>query len=293
MKGPVRFPYSPIVDREPMTLPDQARVAVWVIVNVELWDIGAPLPRTVLPPPGGGSYVPDVTNYGWYDYGLRVGFWRLREVLDRHEVRATLSLNGMVCTTYPRLVAAARDSRWEFLAHGFVQRPLHQEENEREAIRHTVQAIAHATGRRPRGWLSPGLVETEKTLDLLAEEGLEYVADWCNDDQPYEIPTKTRPLISVPYSLEINDIPMFVIQHHPAEELFRRSRDQFDTYYAEGQQSARIMAIAVHPYLTGVPHRVKYLDMLLDYLRQRPGVLFWTGSEIVDWYRSVFHPVGT
>jgi peptidoglycan/xylan/chitin deacetylase (PgdA/CDA1 family) len=287
MREAVRFAYSPIIDRRPIRLPGGARVAVWVVVNVELWDIARPLPRTLLPAPGGGSYVPDVTNYGWYDYGLRVGFWRLREVLNRYDVPATLSLNGAVCTTHPRLVEAALESRWEFLAHGYLQRPLHQEEREREVIHRTAEAIAQATGRRPRGWLSPGLGETWETLDHLAAEGFEYVADWANDDQPYEIPTATAPLVAVPYSLEINDIPMFLIQHHPAEELLRRSRDQFDTYYREGERGARIMAIAVHPYITGVPHRIGYLERVLAYLRQHQGVLFWTGSQIVDWYREI------
>jgi peptidoglycan/xylan/chitin deacetylase (PgdA/CDA1 family) len=286
MSGSVPFAYAAIVDRPPLSLPDRARVAVWVVVNVELWDLGHPLPRTLLPAPGGGSYVPDIANYGWYDYGLRVGFWRLREVLDRHGVRATLSVNGAVCKAYPRLVEAALQSRWEFLAHGLIQRPLHQEERERQVIHQTAEIIQEVTGTRPRGWLSPGLAETWDTLGYLADEGFDYVADWCNDDQPYEIPTKPRPLVSVPYSLEINDIPMFLVQHHAAEELLRRSCDQFDTYYHEGERSARIMAIAVHPYITGVPHRIVYLDRALTYLRRHQGVLFWTGSQIVDWFNA-------
>jgi len=281
-----KFAYVPIVDRKPMTLPGNARVAVWTIVNVEQWDPSHPLPRTVLPPPGGGTIIPDVTNYGWYDYGMRVGFWRLREVLDRNEVRATLSLNGSICEAYPRLVEAAQASRWEFLGHGFVQRPLSLEEDQRATIRKTMDVIRRTIGTRPRGWLSPGLVETWETLDLLAAEGIEYVADWANDDQPYQINVKTGSLVSVPYSLEVNDIPMFLVQHHKAEELFHRAKDQFDTLYEEGKTNARVMAIAVHPYITGVPHRIKFFNMIYKYLRQHQGVLFWTGAEILDWYKA-------
>jgi allantoinase len=281
-----RYEYSPIADRAPLALPGGARVAVWTIVNVEEWDIAGPLPRTVLPLPGGGATVPDVTNYGWYEYGLRVGFWRLKEVLDRHGVRAAMAVNGSVCTSYPRLLEAALASRWEIVGHGFVQRPLPLERDERAAIRRTVAAIRDATGAAPRGWLSPGLAETWNTLDLLALEGIEYVADWANDDQPYEMRAAAGSLVSVPYSLELNDIPMFLAQHHPAEELLRRARDQFDVLYEEGERSARIMPIAVHPYITGVPHRIKYLDQVYAYLKNRPGVLFWTGAEIVDWFRS-------
>jgi len=283
------FPYSPIVDRKPLALPLGARLAVWVVVNVEEWDLSRPLPRTLLPPPGGGTVTPDITNYGWYDYGMRVGFWRIKEVLDRYGVPATLSLNGSICRSYPRIIEAALESKWEFLAHGYIQRPLHLEEDERQVIRMTVEAIREATGHAPRGWLSPGLAETWETLNLLAEAGLEYVADWTNDDQPYEIRTKHGTLISVPYSLEINDIPMFLAQCHPAEELLRRIKDQFVTLYEEGKSSGRIMAIAVHPYITGVPHRIGYFRQALEYLRQHEGVLFWTGSEIVDWFKGSSH----
>ncbi len=280
-----RYAYSPIVDRKPVALPGGARVAVWTIVNVEEWDITGPLPRTVLSPPGGGAIIPDVQNYSWHDYGMRVGFWRLKDVLDRHGVRAAMTLNGSACTSYPRIIQAARESRWEILGHGFIQRPLPLERDERAVIRRTVEAIRTATGAAPRGWLSPGLAETWRTLDLLAEEGIEYVADWANDDQPYEMRVTRGSLVAVPYSMEINDIPIFLAQHHPAEELFRRTRDQFDTLYEEGKTNARILPIAVHPYITGVPHRIKYFDMVYDYLRRKEGVLFWTGAEIVDWFK--------
>jgi allantoinase len=282
-----RYQYSAVVDRAPLRLPGGARLAVWTIVNVEEWDIGGPLPRTVLPLPGGGAAVPDVTNYGWYDYGLRVGFWRLKEVLDRHGVRAAMAVNGSVCTSYPRLIEAARDSRWELLGHGFIQRPLTQEADERAVIRKTAAALREAAGAAPRGWLSPGLAETWETLDLLAAEGFEYVADWANDDQPYEMRVASGRLVSVPYSLELNDIPMFLAQHHPAEELLRRTKDQFDVLYEEGGRNARIMPIAVHPYITGVPHRIRYFDEIYRYLKSKPGVLFWTGAEILDWYTGV------
>ncbi len=245
-----------------------------------------------MPPPGGGTVVPDVTNYGWYDYGLRVGFWRLKSILDRHRIQATLSVNGVICQSHPQVVEAAHAAGWEMLGHGFVQRPLHVEKDQRAVIRQTIDAIREATGKPPRGWLGPGLVETWETPDLLAEEGIEYVADWANDDQPYEMRVRTGSLVAVPYTLEINDIPIFLVQHQPGEELFRRARDQFDTLYEEGKASARIMAISVHPYITGVPHRIKYFEMIYAYLKQQRGVLFWTGAEILDWFRANGSPVG-
>jgi allantoinase len=278
--------YSAIIDRPALRLPQSARVAVWIIVNVEEWDIQGPMPRTVLPPPSGAQVIPDVPNFAWSEYGMRVGFWRLKSVLDRHKIKVTLAINGSVCLTYPRIAEASLEAGWEFMAHGFIQKPMHQVEDQREAIRKSVEVIRKFTGKTPSGWLGPGLTETPETLDLLAESGLQYVADWVNDDQPYEIKTAHGPLFSIPYSVELNDIPMMVLQHHDAEEFFRRAKDQFETLYAEGVKSARVMAIAVHPYITGVPHRIKYFDKVLAFLKKQRGVLFWTGEQILQWYRA-------
>ncbi len=280
-----RYDYSAIVDRKPLKLPKGARVAVWTIVNVEEWDITQPMARTVLPPPGGGgSRIPDVPNFSWFEYGLRVGFWRLKEVLDRHKVKATVSLNGSVCTSYPRIIDAMVRADWEIMGHSYTQRPMHQEEDQPGMIRRTVAAIKEATGKPPRGWMGPGLTETWETPDLLAAEGIEYVCDWVNDDQPYPMRVKSGRLVSMPYTVEINDIPIFLLQHHPAEELFRRAKDHFDTLYAEGTKTARIMAIAVHPYVSGASHRIKYFDMIFRYMKRRRGVVFWKGEEILDWF---------
>jgi allantoinase len=281
-----RFDYSAIVDRPRLRLPRSARVAVWTIVNVEEWDIQGPMPRTVLPPPGGGSVVPDVPNWAWHDYGMRVGFWRLKAALDRARIPATLAINASVCLSYPRVAEAARDASWEFMGHSFVQKPLHAVPDQREVIRKSVETLRKFTGRAPRGWLGPGLTETWETLDVLAEEGIEYVSDWVNDDQPYEIKTTGRPLVMVPYTLEINDIPMMLIQHHESRVLFERARDQFDRLYEEGGRTARVMAIAVHPYISGVPHRIRYFEQIYAYMKKRRGVWFCKGEEILDWYRS-------
>ncbi len=282
-----RFEYSAVVDRKPIKLPKGARVAVWTIVNVEEWDIEGPMPRAVLSAPGGVSVVPDVPNWAWHEYGMRVGFWRLKAALDRYKVKATMAVNASVCLSYPRIAKAAMDAGWEFMGHGYIQKALHLVEDQREVIRKSVETIRKFTGKAPRGWLGPGLTETWETLDILAEEGIEYVSDWINDDQPYEIKTTARPLVMVPYTVEINDIPMMLIQHHEAHELFDRARDQFNRLYEEGRQSARIMAVAVHPYISGVPHRIKYFEKIYDYMKKRPGVLFWKGEDILDWYRGL------
>lgn len=282
-----RAEYLPIIDREPLRLPGGARVAVWIIINVEVWDFNAPMARTIIPYPQGTVVIPDVANYSWFDYGVRVGFWRLKKVLDKHGIRATLSVNATVCESYPRIVEESLKSDWEFLAHSFTQRVMSMEEDERSAIRKTIDLIEKTTGQAPRGWMGPGLSETFDTPDILAEEGIEYVADWVNDDQPYPMKVKSGTLIAIPYTLEINDITIYVIQQHRSPELFERARDQFDTLYREGAENARVMAIAVHPYVTGAPHRIKYFDRIFQYMKRYEGVLFMTGSEIIDWYKDV------
>ena len=172
-----RVPYSAIVDRPPLRLPGGARVAVWTIVNVEEWSIERAMPRTVLPPPYGQPLLPDLPNWAWHEYGMRVGFWRFVEVLKKFGLKATLALNGSVIERYPPVVKAARDAGWEFMGHGLVQRPMHHLEDQKAAIRETIERIKAYTGKPPRGWESPGLTETFETIDLLAAEGIEYVAD--------------------------------------------------------------------------------------------------------------------
>lgn len=177
-----RAEFSPIIDRKPLQLPGRARVAVWVAINVELWDLNAPTPRQMSA--GGKDLIPDVANYSWYEYGMRVGLWRSKGILDKHGVQATVSLNGAVCKSHPRVVDEMMKSGWE-MGHGYVQKKLPSESDERSVIKKTIDAIKQKTGSPPRGWLGPGLAETFDTPDILAEEGIEYVADWVNDDLPY------------------------------------------------------------------------------------------------------------
>ena len=158
-----RADFSPIFDRKPLKLPGGARVAVWPVINVEEWDINEPMARTVLPTPQGVSVIPDIPNFGWFDYGLRVGFWRMKQVLDSHGIRATVSLNASVCFSYPQIVTESVKSGWEMLAHSYIQRVINKEPDEREAIRRTISTIEEFTGKAPRGWMGPGLAETFDT----------------------------------------------------------------------------------------------------------------------------------
>ena len=222
-----RIPYQAIVDRPRLQLPDGKRLAVWVILNVEEWQITRAMPRTVLPPPMGQPLLPDVPNWSWHEYGMRSGFWRQFAALTRRSIPTTLAINGHVCRSYPRVAEAARDAGFEFMGHGFLQGPMHKVDNQDEAIRRTVETIESFTGAAPRSWESPGLTETEETLDLLRKNGIEYVADWVIDDLPQNVDTPFGPITTIPYTVEVNDITVHALQHLPVDQFMRLGIDQF------------------------------------------------------------------
>jgi allantoinase len=291
MQAPIdRLGYSAIVDRPALRLPNGAKVVVWPIVNVEVWDIERPMPRQILPAPSGPSPLPDVPNWAWHEYGMRVGFWRLLAEFERRGITPTLSINAKVCDAYPRLATAARDAGWEFMGHGYVQRPMHSVDDERAEILKAVQVLTNFCGHAPRGWLGPGLTETLETPDLLAEAGIEYVGDWVVDDEPCRISAGSGSLVAMPYPLELNDITMMLVQHHTSDVFARRVTDHFERLLQEGAERAKVMAIAVHPYISGVPHRIKYLEQVLDRLGGERNVMFWTGGQILDWYHGQSGP---
>ena len=281
-----RVPYSAIVDRPPLALPDGARMVVWTIVNVEEWRNERPMPRTVLSPPMGQPLLPDLPNWSWHEYGMWAGFWRLFDALHSRGIVPTMAVNGIVCESYPRVARAALDAGWEFMGHGYVQGPMHKLEDQAQAIRQTIESIKAFTGKAPRGWESPGLTETDQTLDHLSAAGIDYVADWVVDDQPAWIQAKPRPVLSVPYTVEINDIPMMLLQNHRSDELYHRGALQMERLWQEGGQNPRVMAISVHPYITGVPHRIAAFERLLDAVLSKPRVGVMTGEAIADWYSA-------
>ena len=213
-----RLSYSAIIDRPPLALPGGARLAVWVIVNVEEWDIRQTMPRTVLTPPAGGSPMPDIPNWAWHEYGNRVGFWRMLEVFDELRIPAVLAINGSAIAAYEPIARAAADRDWEFIGHGFTQKQ-HAESRERgRGHRQDQRGDREVRRQAPRGWLGPGLTETWETPDLLVEAGYEYVCDWVLDDQPVMLKTRAGDIVNVPYTQECNDVAMMLIQHHKASE---------------------------------------------------------------------------
>ena len=281
-----RVDYSAIVDRPPLKLPDGARVVFWSIVNLEVWDIGKPMARQVLPAPTGAPMLPDVPNWSWHEYGMRVGVWRFFDLYRRLGVKPTLSINARVCEDYVRVAEEAKREGWEFMGHSYEQGPIHKEPDQAAMIARSMGILEKFTGKRPVGWLGPGLTQTLETPELLAAAGVKYIGDWVYDDEPTVIRTGKGPLVTLPYSVELNDIPMMLVQHHEAAYWTRKCLDSFERYYEEGAQRAKIMAIAIHPYISGQPFRIKYLEEVYRKINRHKGVLHWNGEQILDWYRK-------
>jgi allantoinase len=283
-----RYEDSIISERKPFLWPGGKTLAVWIAPNVEVWDYDSPEGQGVSP--NLKRIVPDVVNYAWREYGLRVGLWRIAEVLDAAGIKATVALNSLVCEHYPKAIDAMKARGWEFMGHGTTNsRSLAGLglEEEQETIRAILATIAQATGTRPRGWLGSGLAETYDTLDILAAEGLAYCGDWNNDDQPYPLRVKSGTLFSIPYCMEINDIPLYMRKGYTGEQYYRSVIDQFETLYAESERAPRVMGVPLHPMISGQPLRIKYLARAIAEMQQHERVWFATGAEIIDAYRKV------
>jgi allantoinase len=277
------YDYSPITEREPIRWPEGARVAFYVGLNVEHFLIDRP--STSLNQ-ATSALVPDPLNYGWRDYGPRVGIWRLVRIFDRHSIRPSVLLNSDVTTRYPQIIKAGLERDWAWLAHGRNNSTLHTgmpAEEERAYLTEVIESIGQATGQRPRGWLGPGLTETFQTPQLLAELGLSYVLDWTSDDQPYRL--NVPGMLSVPYSVELNDLGIFTMQGLTGPQFVQTVTDQLDQLYADAADgSGRVMALGLHPFVIGQPFRARYLDQALAYVTGHPGVWLATSDEIADHY---------
>ncbi|NUP50116.1 MAG: polysaccharide deacetylase family protein [Catenulispora sp.] len=274
------FDYSPITERAPIRWPEGARVAFYVGLNVEHFTVDRPATSIN---EATAALVPDPLNYGWRDYGPRVAIWRLADILDRHGIRPSVLLNSDVCEQYPQIIEAGTARGWAWLAHGKNNSTLQADvDDERAYLTEVVEVIEKSTGRRPHGWLGPALTETFQTPSLLAELGLTYVLDWTNDDQPYHL--NVPGMLSVPYSLELNDLGIFTMHGATGPDFVQMLTDQFDQLYAESADSGRVMALALHPFVMGQAFRAKYLDQALAYITGHEGVWLTTSDEIAEHY---------
>jgi allantoinase len=284
MQPSERLPFSAIEGRPPLKLPDGLRLIIWPVFSLEHWDISRPMARTVITPPQGQPMLPDHPNWSWHEYGMRVGFWRLKRMFDALKIIPTVAINGRTCETYPKVIRAVADAGWEINAHSYEQIPMHKLDDERSAIMKTMEVITKFWGRPPRGWFGPGLTQTYDTVDYLSEAGIEYIGDWSLDDEPVTLKTKHKPMVALPYNFEQHDIVMMMLQGHTSDQMYRRSMDAFEWLYKESAERAKIMSISVHPYISGVAHRIAYVERAFNEILSRPGVACWNGAKILDWY---------
>jgi allantoinase len=281
-----RLAFSPIESRLPLKLPDGLRLVLWPLMSLEQWDISRPMARTVITPPQGQPMLPDHPNWSWHEYGMRVGFWRLKRMFTELKITPTVTLNAKACESYPQVIRAVADAGWELNAHGYEQIPMHKVEDQLASIRKAIDIIGKFWGRPPRGWFGPGLTQTYDTLDYLSQAGVEYIGDWVLDDEPVTLKTKHKPVVALPYNFELHDIVMMALQHHRSAEMYLRTMDFFECLYEESAERPKIMSIAHHPYLSGSPHRIRYIERMWAELLARPGVVSWDGAQILDWYLS-------
>lgn len=279
--------FSSIAHRAAWKLPDQARVAVMVVMNVEHFTFGKL--GTAIQPHLTSS--PEIANYGWRDYGNRVGIWRLFDLFDELQIPVTAAVNGDICTYYPEIIKGMQQRHWEFMGHGINNSTGHSGmavEQERELIQKILDLLTQATGTKPTGWLTPGFSITESTMDLLHDAGIVYTADWANDDQPFWYPvgggrTTQGKMLAIPYTLEANDITLCLTGRYTGAEFAQAIIDQFDQLWLEGKTQPRVMTIGLHPCIVGQPLRLKYLKQCLSHIKGRSNTWLTTGNEIYQW----------
>jgi allantoinase len=278
-----RLPYSPFVDRRPIRWPGGERVAVWVVPNVEHYEY---LPPPSVEDPYPRTPHPDVRKYSYNDYANRVGFWRLLEVFDRHDVACTVSLNVGVLDHFPEVAAEMLRRGWDWMSHGtyntrYVTGMSEDEERDLYAVCNRV--LERHTGSRFKGMLGPFITGTPRSPDLMAEAGMTYHADWVHDDRPSPLITRSgRPFVAMPYSFLHNDGPLFRGPYEGADFADRCIR-AFDRLHAESERGGRTMCIALHPFIVGHAHRVGHIDRIFAHLRDR-GAWIARASDIVDHY---------
>ena len=207
--------------------------------------------------------LPDVPNWSWHEYGMRVGVWRFFDLFQRLNIRPTLSINARVCEDYPRVAQQAKDDGWEFMGHSYEQGPIHKEPDQAAMIARSMGILEKFTGKRPVGWLGPGLTQTYETPELLAAAGVKYIGDWVYDDEPTVIRTDKGPLVTLPYSVELNDIPMMIVQHHESDYLLEAHHRPVRPALRGGREPRENLRARDPPLHFGpaAPHQVSGADL--------------------------------
>lgn len=285
------YDWSPIISRPPLRWPNGSRVAIAAIVNLEYIELEPPAGSHV--PPSAvrrGPYpaMADLHETSPHEYGNRVGVFRVMDVLDRHGIKGTAALDAAVAERAPYIVREAQRRGWEFIGHCVVYNRMITEKmseaDEREYIRQSLAAVTEATGKPARGWSGVDYGESSRTVRLLAEQGVEYVCDWPNDEQPYRMKVPTGSMVSLPPFLDLDDSYTLRGRSVPTQRWCQMIVDAFDRLYQDGARSGRLLVLNLHPWIVGQPYRIKALDDALRHIMSHGEVWAATGGEIVDWY---------
>ena len=285
-----RYDWSMLAQRAPVAWPGGARVALWVNVAVQFFPLnqsGKPFP----PPGGMQTAYPDLRHFTLRDYGNRVGIYRCLEALDRFAITPTFSVDAAIAGRCPALLQRLVSRGDEILASSWHMDSLHHGglplDEEQALVERSLQTLRTATGQAVQGWLSPARSQSRNTPDLLAAQGVRYMGDWLNDDMPYEFRTKQGKLVALPLSLELED--RFIIQDnlHSEWKYAQQVEDACDYLLVEAEQSGhgRLLALSIHPWLLGQPHRIGALQRVLKHLAERTGVWSASASDIVAAWR--------
>ncbi len=285
------YPFSALPGRPRLAWPKQARVAFWVLLHLEYWEMTPPgdAVRDARFQSEFGSFAPDYRTWSQREYGNRVGIFRLFDVLDRHGIKVTVAAGAAALERYPYLVGEIRRRGWEVAAHGTYANHMissrMSEEEERAFIARSIDAVEAATGARPTGWLGQDSGESARTPVLLAEAGLDYVMDWPNDDQPYAM-TVGRPFVAIPNPAEWDDVQLLWHRRVAMARYPQLVAEAMETLHEEGAESGRIFGLGLHPWLMGMAHRIRYLDEALGRVAAFDRVWQATAGEIAAWTLS-------
>lgn len=280
-----RVPYQMSNRRKRLEPPGGKPIIVNLCMNIEYWPFDRPMPRGVLPPPHGAQIQPpDVPNYSWVEYGMRAGMPRFMETVGRRGLPVSALMNAQVADVYPDLMEEIVTSGWELVGHGWFQQSLKQVDDERQVIRDCLDRLKACDGKQVRSWLGPGLGETDHTVDLLKEHGIEFLHDWVIDDLPFWIRTKHGPMVGLPYALELNDVPLYAIKNSSSDEMLKRLEATLAVFERETEQNPRVLTFGLHPHIIGVPHIAYQFEKALDLLMAHPQTTFMTSHQIGDWF---------
>lgn len=288
------YDWSPISTRRVLRWPEQARVALCVVVTLEHTEWLPPEGSFQAIPGAAGMMrrpYPDYARLTHQEYGPRVGIFRLLDVLEKHGIPATVAMDALTAEHFPYLVRHCLQRGCEIIGHGIAASRMitskMSEQAEREYVQSAVATLTRVTGNAPRGWFGPEYGESPRTPPILAQAGIEYVCDWVNDEQPYRLKTPQGALCALPMLLELDDVHAMWERRVPVDRYAALLTESFDVLYRDGAKNGRVLVLNLHPWLIGQPFRIGFLDEALGTIMRRQGVWAAHGAAIIDWYRSV------